>query len=1051
VSAGYTRIVGPWTSHRQGCLDDTTVVAFLDGQLSDVDRAAVDSHVDGCPGCLALVAALGRAVGSERGTVSGQEESGARGPQTEDPVRPGSRVGRYEIIRWLGQGGMGTVYAAYDPQLDRDIALKLLHRSLAEEQSRLLREAQAMAQLAHPNVVAVHDVGRIDQQIFIALERIDGPTLSAWMAEGPHPATEVLETLAQAARGLAAAHDAGIVHRDFKPDNAMIGADARVRVLDFGLARGRVGETGPAAGDRSVWMTTLTVNGALVGTPHYMSPEQYRGEPADERSDQFSFCVVLHEALYGQRPFAGNSFDELSEAVRSGRVREPTQTARPGVPKGLRRALRRGLSVDPAERWPSMRALLDALERATRRRPWRWVGGGVVVASLGVGGWWWVDREARRTACVDEGNSVADSWTRRRPLVEAGLKPPTETSQRTLDELDAYVKRWSEVRVRQCEAARVHQTLSEELWARMGDCLDDRRRSFGAVTKVLSEGEGTVAPRALEIVGRLDAVESCLDHSGLLRRLDLPDDVHERASVGALRAELAEADVLAAAGEFKRGAALAGSVLERAEALAHAPLTVEAMYWTGAFAARGDDGTADLVMLENAAQRAGELGHELIAARAAMELLVAYTHRANFDVAEVWGRLSRMAVARLDDGETPELAVFVQTRLASLARSRGDYDAAAQALAVAEALARPLAAANPRPLGVVFSAQGSLALERSENVKGQDLLRRSLDILEQELGPEHPEVGVAAETLAIAHMRLGDLGRADILMEQGLRVHAMTSGTSHPLYARSLNNRGQLRMKQQRFMDARKLFEQAVSISDAASGPDATVSAKYRKSLALASVRLGDYPTALSLDREVLRILTAELGPEHPTVASAQTTIGLVLRRLGRMEEARQHYTRALEALEKTFPEGERRTANVLNNLGVVSTLEGDVAEAERLHRRALEIRTEIYPEGHSMIVVSQLRLGEALCGLKRCDEGQPMLEEGLAATTKGLPSKIRAQGLLALARALQSSDRRRAETLIEQAQALDPEEPAATGSSALPRDEGAARRNGNDASGSRR
>ncbi|MGH1347098.1 MAG: protein kinase domain-containing protein [Nannocystales bacterium] len=1043
-----------WTSHRRECLDDTTVVAFVDGQLSDEDRAAVDSHVDGCPACLALVAAMARSAGSEHGEALGHEEPGAHGPHTVDLLRPGSRVGRYEIIHWLGHGGMGTVYAAHDPQLDRDIALKLLHRSLAEEQTRLLREAQAMAQLAHPNVVAVHDVGRVDQQVFIALELIDGPTLSAWMADGPHAATEVLSTLAQAARGLVAAHDAGIVHRDFKPDNAMIGADGRVRVLDFGLARGRIGETGPALVDRSVWMTTLTVNGALVGTPHYMSPEQYRGEPADERSDQFSFCVVLHEALYGQRPFAGNSFEELSEAVRSGRVREPTQTARPGVPKALRRALRRGLSVDPTQRWPSMRALLDALERATRRRPWRWVGGGAVVASLGVGGWWWVDREARLTACVEEGNTVVAAWTRRRPLVEAGLQPdgsPTETSRRALDELDAYAKRWSEVRVRQCEAARVRQTLSEELWGRMEDCLDDRSRSFGAVTKVLSEPEGAVVLRALEIVGRLDAVESCLDHSGLLRRLDLPNDVDERSSVGALRAELAEADVLAAAGEFKGGAALAGAVLERAEALGYAPLTVEAMYWTGAFAARGDDGTADLVMLENAAERAGEVGHERIAASAAMELLVAHTNRANFEVAEVWGRFSRVAVARLDRGETPELAVFVHTRLASLARSRGDYDAAADELATAEGLARTLADTDLRPLGVVFSGQGTLALEQSENAKGQDLLRRALDILEHELGPDHPEVGVAAETLAIAHMRLRELERADILMERGLRVHALTSGKSHPLYARSLNNRGQLRMKQQRFTDARRLFEQAVSISDAASGPDTTVSAKYRKSLALASVRLGDYPTALSLDREVLRILTAELGPDHPTVASAQTATGMVLRRLGRMEEARQHYTRALEALEKTFPDGERRTANVLNNLGVLSMLESDVAEAERMHRRALAIRTRVYPEGHSMIVVSQLRLGEALCGLNRCDEGQPILEQGLAAARKGLPPKIHAQGLLALAGVLQSSDRRRAEALTDQARELVPEEPAARGTTASRSDEGEAKSTGGEAPDSHR
>jgi len=296
----------------------------------------------------------------------------------------GSRLGRYVVTGVLGSGGMGVVYAARDPELDRRVAIKLLRRGVWGDeaegvaQSRMQREAQAMARLAHPNVIAVYDVGALEDQLFIAMEFVEGPTLDRWLQEEERGWREVIEVFSQAARGLAAAHAAGLVHRDFKPGNVIVGADGRVRVFDFGLAR--------AASSRSVsqehlpridpnaahtnapapgWLTTpLTRPGAAMGTPEYMAPEQIRGKPADARSDQFSFCAALHEALYRERAFPGDSPSEVASAILLGVTRAPLDDRK--APAWIRAVVARGLQPDPRQRFPSMNALVRALSHDPR-------------------------------------------------------------------------------------------------------------------------------------------------------------------------------------------------------------------------------------------------------------------------------------------------------------------------------------------------------------------------------------------------------------------------------------------------------------------------------------------------------------------------------------------------------------------------------------------------------------------------------------------------------------------------------------------------------------
>ncbi|HEY8143036.1 MAG TPA: protein kinase [Kofleriaceae bacterium] len=368
------------------CLDDELIMELVQGRLPDDDLLAAEEHMTGCPDCRMVVA--------EAAAVDASSESTAPTRPVGLPIddidpagrtlAPGERVNRYQIQELIGVGAIGAVYAAHDPHLHRRVALKVLRAGGAmgspagDLQARLLREARAMAQLSHPNVVTVHDAGTYADGVFLAMELVDGTTLARWLKGDERGLDEIVSMFRAAGEGLAAAHRSGLVHRDFKPDNVLVGDDGRVRVTDFGLARPTSWEkTGPhrAIGGGDAWVrTVVTRTGVVAGTPAYMAPEQFTGKPPDPRSDQFSFCVALYEAIYRERPFAGPTLDDLVDAIIHGRVSAPP--AGVSVPGALRAAVLRGLSVKREDRHPSMDALLGQLAAAVpvgldARRPGR--------------------------------------------------------------------------------------------------------------------------------------------------------------------------------------------------------------------------------------------------------------------------------------------------------------------------------------------------------------------------------------------------------------------------------------------------------------------------------------------------------------------------------------------------------------------------------------------------------------------------------------------------------------------------------------------------------
>ena len=351
----------------EACPAEEDIAAFVRGCIEASLRSALEAHVAECAACRRLLSALARAAGSESpvadDSVAPTLPVASSTSETELP--PGARFGRYRVLDWLGAGGMGVVYAAYDADLNRKVALKVLRNDGTGGSDQrpirdlLLVEAQAMARLAHPNVVTVFDVGSVDDRVFLAMELIEGQTLAAWLRAGRRKPSEILAMFVAAGRGLAAAHAAGLIHRDFKPDNVLVGSDGRVCVTDFGLARPAAPTTDAAARDPSDPAAAGAPQTGLAGTLAYMAPEQYLGASVDARADQFSFAVALYEALHGERPFAAPPVSGDPPAV--------TAPPRRGVPVALRQVLLRALRRDPDERYPSIAELLAALTPRPRR------------------------------------------------------------------------------------------------------------------------------------------------------------------------------------------------------------------------------------------------------------------------------------------------------------------------------------------------------------------------------------------------------------------------------------------------------------------------------------------------------------------------------------------------------------------------------------------------------------------------------------------------------------------------------------------------------------
>jgi serine/threonine protein kinase/tetratricopeptide (TPR) repeat protein len=922
------------------------------------------------------------------------------------------------ILELLGKGGMGVVYKAYDPGLGRSIALKVLSTqgtSQALFERRLLREAQALARLSHPNVITVHDVGAVDAGVFVAMEFVEGSTLRQWLRDRQRSNREIVDAFVAAGEGLAAAHRAGLVHRDFKPDNVMVGSDGRVRVLDFGLARAAWNEAGePAEEDESAaaagqeeassarsepdsssvrasaptegvdvvdppgalgsggaitstsrwndhFSHQLTHVGAVMGTPRFMAPEQHLGRAVDERADQFSFCVSLYGALYGTAPFAGRTTTEMRDAVLSGKVGDAPSDAR--VPGWQRQVLLRGLAVEPSKRYPSMSELLDALRRDPRAKRMRWVRFGVAALAVSAAAFGW--RQQRRhqvRLCESAGSRLAGIWDdgvkdKVRGAFAATRAPyASETFRRIEGLLDRYANDWTAIRTDACEATQLRGEQSPQLMDLRMACLDRRAAEFAALSAVYQQADTSVVERAVQAANGLGDLKACSDASALLAAgKHEPTAPEQKKELSALRAELVRVKANVNAGRYARAVEEVAPLVERARRLGFEPATADA-----------------LLLSARAKASAGKLEESL--------------------------REASEAALEADAGGDDAMRVKAGTALVGWLSSMGRFDEAERTSVVAEAALRRTGQTGGRAEWLVatstfLSRRGQLEESARRDREALEVARREDLSLEQ--------IAEIQRHLATMEARLGHVPEAKALNEEADQMVIRALGPEHPLRIKFLGDRSFIVGAANDGLGMARYAEEAIALALRVAPDHGGLSVAYSNACS-ARASLHEYEVALPECEAGVEATIRLFGKDSINLTYAYANRGDALAGLERYQDAIASYQSAIDIHERTktqddsdYPyavimqakavldSGKARTAvpMIERGLSILETALGSVSTIEQRRGTArFSLARALFQLGQRTPRVWQLAT-DALESYKRADdaEGSKLVEQWLA------------------------------------------------------------------------
>ncbi|HET6584743.1 MAG TPA: serine/threonine-protein kinase, partial [Nannocystaceae bacterium] len=655
---------------------------------------------------------------------------------------------------------MGLVYSAYDAQLDRKIAIKIVkadrvrNESRASGAARLMREAQALARLSHPNVVPIYDVGVLGDRVWLALEYVEGWTVRQWLDRRHRHWRDILAVFVQAGRGLLAAHSAQLVHRDFKPDNVLVDRSGRARVTDFGLARvdnSLESVTSSPIDSHDGLSESLTRTGSVMGTPGYMAPEQHFGRPAEARSDQFAFCVALFEAVYGVRPFAGKTIREVAHAKWSGTIRAPKDfTRRPtGIPAALETAIRRGLAGEVDARWPTMGALVDELDRILRRPRTR-----VRIATVGVlaivgAAWAW---QSRPRECAPGRERLQGIWddVRTTELGEAfaGAGTPAADAAWTTSRaaLDRYAAAWTDAYDTTCTAKADRSELVRD--AAML-CLQRRRGQLRAAVDALAQGDRSTVHRAADVVDGLEPIDRCLGAGAMQPRV--PDDPELAAKVEATREHIANAVARRDAGQYATASELARTAAAEAEALDFAPLQIEADLALGVSLGRADRYDEGESRLVDAFHGAREQGLDEVALDAAIHLVfLVGVHDERWTDGLEWVRHGEAMQQRLAAEDPLRRARLLENRSLLFVELRR-FDEAEAGYREALALRKELGSGE-RAIAMLHNNYGNMLASRRRYPEALAEHMSALELRIARLGRLHPEVAMSLINAARIHL-----------------------------------------------------------------------------------------------------------------------------------------------------------------------------------------------------------------------------------------------------------------------------------------------------------
>ena len=814
-----------------------------------------------------------------------------------------ARVGRFVIVDTIGRGAMGVVYRAYDPQLDRRVALKFVEHgggTTADSRStaEIEREARAAADLAHPNIVTVYDVGMHGDRMFLAMELVEGSSLRHWLQRPGQTWRAVTTMFAAAARGLAAAHSHGIVHRDFKPDNVLVGADDRPRVADFGLARPIEGWTAReiaregASDDRALTDSngsTPSTVATVCGTPAYMSPEQFEGGQVGPAADQFAFCVSLYEGLWGQRPFAGKGVQALAAAVLDERPRPPPSGHR--VPRRLYEAVLRGLSRDPEARFDSMETLADTLDDILAARGRRRVRGGmaavgIIAVAAGVG----MSSLAAERPCESAQTLLGATWndTRRADIVAVHPGAAALTQH-----LDDYAQQWIDRRDATCERTRVLGQQSELAMQLQVACLERAQVRLEGVVSTLAEPVGPNATATALVVDDIVLPLSSCDDVEALERA--PDRLTSRSAFDseAQRALFLELDETL--GRVRVRHRLGHDVnpqltdviaRAREHGLAHAQAEAELVRGRIAHE-RGDlpvaeDAYAQAVQL-GLATRWDRLAELAVAERVQLLLDTGRVARAS----ELLGVLTGIASREHRPGQDREPQWLVTSLQGSVALARGDAQTAETMLRKAQEQARAEGESSTSEVGLELANNLANAYQaRSKYAEAAAEYERIVAALEARGEADSYTAAAAHANLAMAATNLRDYPRAAPHYARALELVRAITDQPHPIAQSVLGNWGWMEREQGQYAEALQHQHQALTMARSLFGPEHPTLGYALDELGELALAQQQWNTAAERFGRALSLREQGLGSTHPGLATSLIGLGEIALARGRNTEA---------------------------------------------------------------------------------------------------------------------------------------------------------------------
>lgn len=821
---------------------------------------------------------------------------------------PARRVDRFVILDRIGAGAMGAVYAAFDPRLDRKVAIKFLHKTITPDDdanARLMREARALARLDHPNVVTVHEVGTFEDRIFVAMEFVDGCTLKTWLEE-KHPLAETLALFVEAGRGLAAAHSAGLVHRDFKPDNVLVAdvgsARGRARVADFGLVQS-TGEASPEPTqlESEPGFMTRTRTGAVVGTLAYMAPEQHRGEAVTPASDQFAFCVALYEAVTGTRPFEEESRLGLLEAIEHNRFASRERTQR--IPVRLRKAILRGLAPDPEQRWPDMHTLVADLGRDHKWKSRLGVALGVA-AVAGVGVWSSVDRvdpctAPRQALARTYNDNVATALVETISALPAPAAAEIASALRT--KVDDYVAAWWIEREAVCDAA----AAGDEAAQRSAVCLDAELSGLGTLLDILTTPGRETVQDILSLIPEAEELRRCATVAAVA-------EVRPDATVTTL---LAQAKTTRSAGNEALAREFIDQALARAESLENPASQAQTLVFLSRAEMRRKRSAEALVLLDRAAPLAELAGSDVIRTdglKARVEALI---------------RLGRTT-------EANQVLVLAQAAVDRFRSHPVFWDVELDVM------------------------RGDLAVDSEQPDVALAHYRRGLQRVER--GAVAPLVHI------ILLSRISGVFYAKRDFEATLRAeeHVRTAiesayGDFHPGLATSWSTTGAALFYLQRRTEAKVALQRALELRErVVERPDDPSLAGMLTNLG--GVFVADEPErAEALFRRARRATIAGVGETHPNVVKIDVNLAVLLEQAGRLDDAESHTRAAIEHAVTILSRDDPGVLKLRGVQGSVLLALGRTAAA----RESFEAVLRAHQEGGRS---SESYLIRPVCGLAR-------------------------------------------------------------------------------------